>query len=226
MNAQYVLQLRRGTRYVDENGATILDNDDAPIRDDWADYTAQPKHINPKDGELVVEFQQVYYPETKTFGKVIPRFKIGYNNTEFADLDYISPDSFVLPTRATVTITPDDWMRVDCDGKIIDSNGNAVGIDGNIVEEGYYKIDQGGNIIDDDNKLIINRYVQFVKVANATITPNSKVDLQPSPEDLIIFHEKDITFTTINAGGQVRVCAVGQKPTNTYTFNATVTEVV
>ena len=73
---------------------------------------------------------------------------------------------------------------------------------------------------------ISNRYYQPVTVNNAVITPNSKVDLQPSPEQLVIFHEKDITFTAINRGGNVRVCIVGEKPTGTYTLSATVTEVV
>lgn len=224
--SKYVFQLRRGTRYVDENGKTLYNEDGTAIKDEWADYTARPDHINPLDAELVVEFVQVYYPETQTFGKVTPRFKIGYNNAEFADLDYISPDSFILPSQATVTVTPEGWMRVDSDGKIIDSNGNALGVDGSIVEEDYYEIDKDGNIIDADDKLIKNRYVQFVDVVDATITPNSKVDIQPSPEDLIVFSEKDVTFTTINAGGYVRVCIVGEKPTKTYIFNATVTEVV
>lgn len=219
--AKYILQLRRGIRYVDDKGATLLNENGTPVRDDWTTYTKQINHVNPLDGELVVEYE--YNPNT---GKKTPRFKLGCDDNDFADLDYISPDSFVLPTQATVTISHDKWMRVDCDGKIIDSNGDVVGVDGNILQEGYYEIDEEGNIIDDDKKLIVNRYVQFVQVANATITPNSKVDLQPSPTDLIVFRQKDITFTTINAGGYVRVCVVGQKPTQTYTFNVTVTEVV
>jgi hypothetical protein len=57
------------------------------------------------------------------------------------------------------------------------------------------------------------------------ITPNSKIDLQPHPDDLLIFHEKDLAFTAVNSGGQVRICVIGQKPTRQYTFSATVTEV-
>ena len=187
MANKYIFQLRRGTRYVDDNGATLLNDNGNPVRDDWTAYTAQDNHLNPLDGELVLEFE--YNPTT---GKKTPRFKIGCDDKPFADLEYISPDSFVLPTQATVTIYPDNWQEV-------------TDADGNIIE---------------------NRYVQYVTVNNASITPNSKVDLQPSPSDLAVFHEKDITFTAINANGQVRVCLVGQKPTNQYTFNATVTEVV
>lgn len=204
---KYICQLRRGWKETDSNGNII--------RDDWADYEINPNHKKPFEGELVLEYDNG-----------IPRLKIGDGEREFSQLPYMSVDSFILPTQATITITPDNWMSVDCDGNIIDTNGNIVGVDGTIITEGYYEIDENGTIVDDEDKILKNRYVQFVKVANATVTPNSKVDIQPSPSDLIIFHEKDIAFTTINAGGHVRMCVIGQKPTNQYTFNATVTEVV
>ena len=71
-----------------------------------------------------------------------------------------------------------------------------------------------------------DRYYQIVSVENATITENSKVDLQPSSEQLDIFHEKDLAFVTENEDGVVSVFCVGQVPTNDYTIQATVTEVV
>ena len=70
-----------------------------------------------------------------------------------------------------------------------------------------------------------NRYYQVVTVQNAVITPNSKVDLQISPEDLTIFHEKDLTFVAENENGTVRVYCVGQVPQNEYHLPCTVTEV-
>lgn len=71
-----------------------------------------------------------------------------------------------------------------------------------------------------------DRYYQVVSVNNATITANSMVDLQPSSEQLCIFHEKDLAFVTENDNGTVSVFCVGQVPTNDYTIQATVTEVV
>ena len=71
-----------------------------------------------------------------------------------------------------------------------------------------------------------NRYFQVVTVQNATITPNSKVDLQPSPEQLSIFHTKDLAFVAENDNGVVSVYCVGQVPQNEYDIQATVTEVV
>jgi hypothetical protein len=70
------------------------------------------------------------------------------------------------------------------------------------------------------------RWYQVVTVNNATITPNSKIDLQPSAEQLSIFHEKDLAFVVENEDGVASVYCIGQKPTNDYTIQATVTEVV
>lgn len=179
MANKYIFQLRRGTRYVDESGATLLDEEGKPVRDDWATYTAQENHLNPLDGELVVEFE--YNPNT---GKKTPRFKLGYDDNTFANLEYISPDSFILPKPISVTLYSDKWEQASDD-----------------------------------------RWYQIVTVENATITPNSKVDLQPSAEQLDIFHEKDLAFVAENEDGNVSVFCVGQVPTNDYTIQATVTEV-
>lgn len=57
------------------------------------------------------------------------------------------------------------------------------------------------------------------------VTERSQVDLTPSVEQLVIFYEKDLTFVTENDGGVVTVYAIGQKPTNDYTIQVTITEV-
>lgn len=66
-------------------------------------------------------------------------------------------------------------------------------------------------------------YSQVVSIPN--VTPYTKVDLQPSTEQLEIFHEKDIAFTTANEDGVVTVYVIGDKPLNDYTIQVTVTEV-
>ena len=169
MADKYICQLRRGWK------------DDTTGRDDWGYYEVQDEHVKPRPGELVVEYDNG-----------IPRLKIGDGTHEFSELPYISVDSFILPTKASVTIYPDKWLPV----------------------------------LDDDGNVVEGRYFQLVDVEGATITPNSKVDLQPKPEMLLIFQEKDLSFTAINSGGNVRVCVVGQKPTAQYTIQVTVTEVV
>lgn len=67
-------------------------------------------------------------------------------------------------------------------------------------------------------------YSQVVTVAG--VTKNSQVDLTPSVSQLAVFHDKDITFVTENDGGVITVYAIGQKPTNDYTIQATITEVI
>ena len=67
----------------------------------------------------------------------------------------------------------------------------------------------------------------YSQVVNIIGTTNcSKVDLQPSTEQLAIFHEKDLAFVTENEDGVVTVFCIGQKPANDYTIQITVTEVV
>ncbi len=183
--AKYVFQLRRGTRYVDDNGATLLNEDGKPVRDDWATYTAQKNHTNPLDGELVVEFE--YNPKTS---KKIPRFKIGYDDKSFADLEYISPDSFILPKPISVTLPVDSWKLVEDDGCDTDT------------------------------------YSQVVTVTNAVITENSRIDLQPTLEQLAEFYESGIALTTKNENKVVTVYSVGTKPEIDYTIPATVTEII
>jgi hypothetical protein len=67
-------------------------------------------------------------------------------------------------------------------------------------------------------------YSQVVTIAG--VTPNSQVDLTPSVEQLSIFYNKDLAFVTENVGGTVTVYAIGQKPVNDYTIQATITEVI
>lgn len=66
-------------------------------------------------------------------------------------------------------------------------------------------------------------YSQVVTLAG--LTANSKVDLQPSVEQLEIFHQKDVAFTTENESGILTVYAVGDKPSLDYIIQATIMEV-
>lgn len=68
-----------------------------------------------------------------------------------------------------------------------------------------------------------NLYHQIVEIEG--VSENSQVDLTPGVEQLMIFYEKDLTFVAENEGGTVTVYAIGQKPTNDYTIQVTITEV-
>lgn len=124
-----------------------------------------------------------------------PRLKIGDGVKPFSELPYMSVDSFILPKPISVTIK---------------------GGDDNWTQEA---------VVDADGETIGYRYGQIVTVTNATITANSKIDLQPNSEQLAVFHNKDLAFVTENDNGVVSVFCVGQVPQNDYTIQATVTEV-
>lgn len=79
---------------------------------------------------------------------------------------------------------------------------------------------------DNNGNTIGYRYGQTVNVNNAVITPNSKVDLQISSEQMVIFYEKYLAFVAENEDGVVTIYCIGQIPQNDYTIQATVTEVV
>lgn len=66
-------------------------------------------------------------------------------------------------------------------------------------------------------------YSQVVAIDG--VTAKSQVDLNPSVEQLAIFHEKDLAFVTENDGGTVTVYAIGDKPTNDYTMQVSIMEV-
>ena len=66
-------------------------------------------------------------------------------------------------------------------------------------------------------------YSQVVSIEGAT--KNSRIDLNPSVEQLAIFYEKDLAFVTENENGIITVYAIGEMPQNNYTMQVTITEV-
>lgn len=68
-----------------------------------------------------------------------------------------------------------------------------------------------------------NHYSQVVDIKG--VTPRSQVDPKPSEEQLSIFHDKDLAFSTKNVGGVVTVTAIGELPTDDHTIQVSITEV-
>ena len=68
-------------------------------------------------------------------------------------------------------------------------------------------------------------YQDNVDIEGITITPCSKINLQPSAEQLHIFYDKDLEFVTENEDGNVTIYALGDKPANDYIMQVTVEEV-
>ena len=66
-------------------------------------------------------------------------------------------------------------------------------------------------------------YSQVVELPG--VTPNTKVDLQPTADQLAEFYYKVLAFVAENDGGVVRVFAIGDKPKGDHTIQITLTEV-
>ena len=78
----------------------------------------------------------------------------------------------------------------------------------------------------DENNKHIGYYQAVDKLDNASFTVRSQIDLQPSPEQISIFHEKDVSFTVVNEDGMLTVYAIGSvRPEQDYTIQCTITEV-
>ena len=57
------------------------------------------------------------------------------------------------------------------------------------------------------------------------VTSRTKVDLQPTMDQVDMLYAQSVGFFTVNEGGVVRVQAVGKKPTEDFTIQITMTEV-
>lgn len=68
-----------------------------------------------------------------------------------------------------------------------------------------------------------NIYSQVVTVPGATV--NSKVDIYPTPEQLVELQISGISLVAVNEDGVVTVYAINNKPTSDYSMQVTLTEV-
>ena len=67
-------------------------------------------------------------------------------------------------------------------------------------------------------------FSQIVSVSGAT--SNSKIDILPTPEQLVELQDADIALMISNDNGIVTAYAMNNKPTNDYTMQVLITEVV
>lgn len=168
-----------------------------------------------------------------TFDNFTFKMQLEAGNTQTAYESY-KGDTYTLNADGTcdvVSVSPVMTLLTDTDGVVIECEYER---DVNtVIAELYALIGQGGGgsssyitnvtLLAANWKGTASPYSQVVNVAG--VTANSQVDLTPSVEQLSIFHTKDLTFVTENVGGVVTVYAIGQKPANDYTIQATITEV-
>ena len=149
---------------------------------------------------------------------------------------FIEPTTYTPNADGTVegitSLSPNMTLLTDTDGAIIECEYNR---DANkVIAELIALIGSGGGGSASYISYITlsaskwqgaaSPYSQVVTVAGAT--EYSKIDINPSVEQLAIFHQKDIAFVAENEDGVVTVYCIGQKPTADYTMQITVTEVL
>ena len=69
-----------------------------------------------------------------------------------------------------------------------------------------------------------NPYSQVVTCNGVNV--NSKLDLQPTPAQIVELQDAEISLMATNNNGVVTVWAIGNKPTSDYTMDVLITEVV
>ncbi len=166
--ARYITQLRRGTK------------------EQWQDYErTHPIESKPLDGELVVEFDNG-----------VPRLKIGDGRTPYSELPYMSVDSFILPTPATINLLGGaEYWKEEYD----DSN-NLIGYT-QVVEVKNYTITPNSKV--------------DIQLSPAMLSAFNSKDVSFTA-----------VTDTVDGITTVTVHAVGEMPQNTYeNIQVTITEV-
>lgn len=69
-----------------------------------------------------------------------------------------------------------------------------------------------------------NPYYQVVACNGVNV--NSKLDLQPTPAQIVELQDSEISLMATNSNGTVTVYAIGGKPTSDMTMDVLITEVV
>lgn len=143
--------------------------------------------------------------------------KNGYKGTEAEWLDSLNGKDGFSPTITVTDITGGHRVTItDANGsKSIDIMNGVVDVRTSFLAT----IELPASAWTGDK----SPYSQVVNIPG--ITERSQVDLTPSVEQLVIFHQKDLTLVAENEDGVVTVYAIGDKPANDYDIQATITEV-
>lgn len=178
-----------------------------------------------KDGDLGVTIA-VY--AGNTVNNLIFRPMVVYGEAA-TDFEPYNAATYIPAADGTVSgmtsLSPNMTILTDTDGAIVECEYNAD------TETYIKKMIAGASAIRvADVELLSSAWVgtaspysQVITIAGTT--EYSQVNLNPSVEQMAIFYEKDLTFVTENDDGVITVYAIGQKPSNDYTIQATIKEV-
>lgn len=171
---------------------------------------------------------RIRYQEGITYNNFIIKPQFEFNNIATEYEAYKEATTHIPESDGTVkgvtSLSPNMTILTDTKGMIVECEYN-------VDTKKYIKKHSGGGSARIGNVLLTangwigakSPYSQVVSIDG--ITENSQVDLTPSVQQLSIFYEKDLGFVTENVGGVVTVYAIGQKPTNDYNIQVTITEV-
>jgi hypothetical protein len=206
-----------------ENNPLLSVTIDELVSNRFLDLNAYPNYDN-----IYIEFKRGT-PNVEMSGTAYFQIEEGTNATAYephAKATMYTPNSDGTVDGVT-SIYPTTILTTDTEGVTIDVEYNR---DANKVVAELLDIIINGKSFVTDVKIFASKWVgtaspysQVVTVEGAT--SRSQVDLTPSAEQLSIFHNKDLAFVTENNNGVITVYAIGQKPMNDYTIQATVTEV-
>jgi hypothetical protein len=201
--AKYITQLRRGTKQ------------------EWADYEATKYTIADSYSSTAT-----YYVDTNgTEARPQP------TQSEFKSRTYyIKNPKYLAPLEGELVLEYDDngVPRLKIGNGISDySSLPYMSVDSFVLPTPTF-ITLYGNKWETDSTNTRRHTQDITEQLKGKITKRSKIDLQPTPQQLLSFYENDVTFTTVNNEGKVRVCAIGTKPDeneNYENIQITITEV-
>ena len=169
-------------------------------------------------GATATEYEPPLIPTTVTLTRY------GSNETD-------NPQTYTPNADGTVdgvtSLYPTTVLTTNTEGVTIDVEYNR---DANKVIADLLALIRNLNRIDYINLLSANweqkgerLYTQVVAVNG--VTANSFIEICFSPAQLETFSTKDLSFSVVNAGGEVTVTCVGQKPMSNYRLQVKITEV-
>ena len=165
---------------------------------DWAKAT----NFTPLDGEIII------YTD-------LNKFKIGDGVTKVEALEFAnSKDAETLTGASLSTILNSSDVEIPTSKAVLDALEKYIDDMFGMSELSLRASDWTGTE---------SPYSQVVEVSG--VTANSKVDLNPTGEQLNSLATNRTILNTANDNGTVTVYAIGNKPTEDYTMQATITEV-
>ena len=142
---------------------------------------------------------------------------------------YLDKEGLLKENTIVITVMSNLGLKVACKERGIKTLETAVGdryvIEGMKESGAVLGGEQYWHEYYDESGKYIGYYQEVAGLNNASFTVRSMIDLQPSPEQLNIFYEKDIAFTVVNEDGALKVHVTGVRPEQDYTIQCTVTEV-